>query len=103
MELNIIYQEYHWAIRFSWFELVSGANGKMKMMKCTICTNIEGRDELLMPKLNSIKHSTLNKCVITILGIVVKEYYANPINVHVKNQRLYCFTKHECVAIMLVN
>jgi len=74
----------------------------MKMMRCTIHTNIEGRDKLLMPKLNSIKHSRLKKCVITRLG-VVKKYYVSPINAHVENEKVYGSTKHECVAIMLVN
>jgi hypothetical protein len=56
-----------------------------------------------MPKLNSIKHSRLKKCVMIRLGVIVKEFHVSPINAHVKNQRVYGSTKHECVVIMLVN
>jgi hypothetical protein len=40
-------------------------NGKMEMVQCRICFEIEGSKKLLVLKLNSlIKHFGLKKCVI---------------------------------------
>jgi hypothetical protein len=88
-EINQIFQ-HRWAARFVWFELVCVADGKMKMVRCKICSQIEGRKKLLVPKLNSlIKHLSLRKCLVTRLGIVVWEYFLSPSNAHVKNEKVY--------------
>jgi hypothetical protein len=61
-EINIVFQ-YQWATRFPWFEPICEPNRKMKMVRCKICFNIEGREKLLVPKLDSlIKHFGLKKC-----------------------------------------
>jgi hypothetical protein len=50
-EINQIFQ-HRWAARFVWFELVCVADGKMKMVRCKICFQIEGREKLMVPKLD---------------------------------------------------
>jgi hypothetical protein len=71
-EVNIVYQD-HWAIRFFWFKLVCGRDGRMRMVRCRVCSKINNRKKLLTPKLDSfIKHSGLNKCI-NIIKIGVKE------------------------------
>jgi hypothetical protein len=56
-ELNKFYQN-KWATMFSWSKVVCGKDSKMTMVKCKICINIEGREKLLVSKMNSlVKHS----------------------------------------------
>jgi hypothetical protein len=71
-EVNRMYQD-HWAIRFLWSNLVCGGDGRMRMVRCRVCSKINSRKKLSMPKLNSfIKHSSLKKCTNT-TKIGVKE------------------------------
>jgi len=65
-------------------------DGKMKMMRCKVCSKIQGIDKLLVPKLDFfIKHSSLKKCNVARLGMVISAYYVNPKNAHVKNKKIY--------------
>jgi hypothetical protein len=60
------------------------------MVRCKVCSKIEGIDELLFPKLDSfIKHLSLKKCNVGRLGMVIGAYYVNPNNAHVKNEKIY--------------
>jgi hypothetical protein len=62
----------------------------MNMVICKICTNIEGKEKLLVLKLDSlVKHFGLRKCIKARPEIVVGELYICPINVHVQNKKLY--------------
>jgi hypothetical protein len=60
------------------------------MVRCKVCSNIEGIDKLLVPKLDSfIKHSNLGKCNVARPGMVIGAYYLKPNNAHVKNEKTY--------------
>jgi hypothetical protein len=55
-EISRVYQN-KCVVRFIWYELVCEGNGKIKMVRCKVCSNIEGRDKLLVLKLDYlIKH-----------------------------------------------
>jgi hypothetical protein len=59
------------------------------MVTYKICTNIDGRGKLLVLKFDSlIKHSRLRKCILFKLAFVVEKYFVNPINIHVKNEKV---------------
>jgi hypothetical protein len=88
-EINIIYQD-RWGIRFVWSELVCIADGKMRMVQCKIYSQIEGREKLLVLKLDSlIKHSSFRKCLVTRPRIIIGEIFLSPSNIHVKNGKVY--------------
>jgi hypothetical protein len=54
----------------------------MKMVRCKIYIDNKGKEKLLVLKLNYlIKHFELSKCI--------REYFVNPFNVHVKNEKIY--------------
>jgi hypothetical protein len=56
----------------------------MKMVRCKIYFDIERREKLLIPKLDSfIKHSKMKKRNKVRLGIILKQYFFGPSNVHV--------------------
>jgi hypothetical protein len=62
----------------------------MKIARCKVCSKIEAKYKLLVPRLDSfIKHSNLRKCDIAKLGVIVGMYYVKPHYVHVKNDIVY--------------
>ncbi len=47
-----------WATKFPWAEVVMGEDGRMHHVRCRICTHVEWREKLLVPKLDGLyKHS----------------------------------------------
>ncbi len=66
----------------------------MKMMRCKICSKIEGIDKLLIPKLASlIKHLNLLKYSVAKHGMGIGANYVNLKNAHKKNEKLYASTR----------
>jgi hypothetical protein len=60
------------------------------MVRCKICTNTKGKENLLVLKLDFlIKHYGLHKCVVLRLGVSIKKYIISPSNIHVKNDKMY--------------
>jgi len=93
-----------WATRFCWSKLVCGKDGKMHKVKCWVCSKVEGRDKLLVPKLDYlIKHSGMWKCTIVKLRVTIGQYYICRINSHVKNEKLFDAKGLDMVVIQLEN
>ncbi len=64
------------------------------MMRCKICSKIEGRDKLLIPKLASlIKPLNLLKCSVAKCGMAIGANYVNLNNAHKNNEKLYASTR----------
>ncbi len=98
-EINKVFQNW-WATRFPWFEPICGPNRKMKMIKCKICFNIEGKEKLIVPKLNSlIKHFGLKKCSKAKPWIILGQSFLCPFNVHVKNDKLHASRGSDIVVV----
>jgi hypothetical protein len=67
------------------------------MVRCKVCSTIEGREKLLVPKLDSlVKHFWVKKCMVAKLGFVVGQFYSCPTNTHMKNEKLVA-TRHDTV------
>jgi hypothetical protein len=46
---------------------------KMKMVRCKVCFVVEGREKLLMLKLDYlVKHSRMKRCIVTKLGVAIE-------------------------------
>jgi hypothetical protein len=74
------------------------------MVKCWVCFKVEGKDKLLVPKLDSlIKHSRMRKCIIVRLGIAMGQYSICPTNSHVKNEKLFVAIGLDMVVVQLEN
>ncbi len=56
-ELIYIFQNV-WVAKLPWAKVVLGANGKMIMVRCKICTNVENQEKLLMPKFDEFHEPT---------------------------------------------
>jgi hypothetical protein len=64
------------------------------MMRCKICSKIEGRYKLLIPKFASlIKHFNLLRCSVAKHVMAIGANYVNLNNAHKKNEKLYASTR----------
>jgi hypothetical protein len=53
-----------------------------------------------VPKLNNLlKHLGFKKCIVARPSVDICEYYINPINAHIKNEKLYGSTRHDNVVV----
>jgi len=71
------------------------------MVKCTICSAVEGKEKLLVSKLDSlIKHLGQRKCEKAKPRVKIVEYYLSPTNQHMKNEKLYACTSHDSIVTL---
>jgi hypothetical protein len=69
---------------------------------CKICTDVEGRKKLLVPKIDSlIKHAGRRKAIADMGKMKHGEYFYLGKNQHVKNERVY-FAKGGQTIVMKV-
>lgn len=79
-----------WAARLPWAESVLGADGKVRQVRCKVCSDVEGREKLLVPKLDSLwKHCGRRKATTSFGKVKAGEYYFLSTNSHVKNERIF--------------
>ncbi len=43
-----------WATKLPWAEVMVGCDGKLIMVHCKVCSKIEGREKLLVPKFDNL-------------------------------------------------
>ncbi len=59
-----------------WSKHVCVEDGKMKMVCCKVCSQIEGREKNLVPKFDSsMKHYGLCKCTKAECGVVIGQLF----------------------------
>jgi len=77
-------------------------DGKMKMVGCKVCSIVERKEKLLVPKLDYlVKHFRMKRWIITKLKVVIKEWYVCKINTHVRNEHLFSSTWCDIVLAQL--
>jgi hypothetical protein len=52
-ELNWVFQEV-WATKLLWVEATVECDGKLNMVHCKICNELNGREKLLVPKFENL-------------------------------------------------
>jgi hypothetical protein len=76
----------------------------MKMVRCKIYLDIEGKEKLLVPKLDSfIKHFGVKTCSKVRPGVILRQYIFCPSNVHVKNEKLHASKGCDIVVVQFSN
>ncbi len=61
-EFNYVFQEM-WVAKLSWVEAMVWCDRKLIMVRCKMCSEIEGREKNLVPKFDSVqKHAGRQKC-----------------------------------------
>jgi len=79
-----------WAARLPWAESVLGEDGRIRQVRCKICSDVEGRDKLLVPKLDSLwKHCGRRKATTSFGKVKAGDYYFLSNNVHVRNEKIF--------------
>jgi len=91
-------------VKFSWVEPVCIEDGKMKLVHCNVCSQIEGREIFFMPRLDfSMKHFGLSKCTKAKRGVVIGQFFSCPTNQHVKNEKLFTFVGYDIIIVQVAN
>jgi hypothetical protein len=76
----------------------------MQMVRCKVYSTFEGREKLLVPKLDYlVKHYGLKKCIVVKLGFVVGQFYSCPTNTHVKNEKLVASIRCNTIIVQFHN
>jgi hypothetical protein len=79
-----------WAIKFPWAKSVMGSNDKVVQVRCKVCSFIDGKDKLLVVKLDFLwKHARCPKPLVVMSGVKVGEHYFLKFNAHVANEKFY--------------
>ena len=73
-----------------WAEGVVGADGQIIQVYYTICTDIEGKEKLLVSKIDSLcKHDGRRKAFVDMEKVRHGQYYYLGSNQYIKNKRIY--------------
>jgi arginine/lysine/ornithine decarboxylase len=73
-------------------------------IRCKLCSKVEGRKNLLIPKLDSLlKHLGRRKATFVILGVKVGEFYKNKKCAHSKNHVLFTQILTDFVLQLVIN
>jgi hypothetical protein len=79
-----------WAAKLPWVESVLGANGFVAQVKCRICSDVEGREKLLVPKIDGLwKHAGRRRALANFGNMKKGDFYFTSTNQHVKNEKIY--------------
>ncbi len=72
-------------------------------IRCKVCSKVEGKEKLLVPKLNySLKHARRRKVIATILG-VKWEFYENKKCQHAKKWSYICLIPFHSILQLVIN
>jgi arginine/lysine/ornithine decarboxylase len=73
-------------------------------MRCKVCSKVESRENLLIPKLDFLlKHSGKRKVTFVIFGVKVGEFYKNKKCAHAKNQVFFTQIPTDSVLQLVIN
>jgi hypothetical protein len=79
-----------WAARLPWAESVLGRDGRVTQVRCKVCSEVEGREKLLAPKIDSLwKHAGRRRALTSIGTVKQGDHYFLTTNQHVRNERIY--------------
>jgi hypothetical protein len=67
-----------------------GADGCVAQMRCHICTDIKGRDKLLVPKIDGLwKHVGRRRALANFGNVRKGDFYFLSTNQYVKNEKIH--------------
>lgn len=101
-ELNRHFQD-SWAAKLPWAEAVIGSDGRVTHVRCKVCSEAQGREKLLVPKIDSLwKHAGWRKALADMGKIWHGEYYYLVTCQHVKTERVFFAKGGDTVAQQLM-
>ncbi len=73
-----------------WAKTIVGVNKKVTQIKCKVCSDIDGKDRLLVTKLDSLwKHVGQRLATIAFVGVLIGDIYFLETNQHMINEKFY--------------
>lgn len=76
-----------WAAKLPWAEAVMGAEGRVSQVQSKVCSFVERREKLLVPKIDSLwKHAGRRKALCDTMKVKKGEYYCLGQNQHIKKR-----------------
>jgi hypothetical protein len=88
-ELNRHFQD-SWAAKLPWAKAVMGTDGRISQVQCKVCSFVERREKLLVPKIDSLwKHAGRRKALCDSAKVKKGKYYYLGHNQHIKNEGIY--------------
>jgi hypothetical protein len=88
-----------WAACLPWAESVLGRNGRVTQVRCKVCSEVEGREKLLAPKIDSLwKHAGWRRALTSISTVKQGDHYFLTTNQHVRNERVYFSRVRDTIA-----
>jgi len=72
------------------------------MVQCKVCSTIEQREKLFVPKLDGLKiHNGRRMCKVARLGKVLGKSYISLDNQCVQNEKIYAITGHDGIQLQV--
>jgi hypothetical protein len=72
------------------------------MVQCKVCSTIERREKLLVPKLDGLrKHSGRWMCKVAQFGRVLGKSYISSNSQHVRNEKIYTIIGHDGIQLQV--
>jgi hypothetical protein len=100
--LNKHFQD-RWAIKLLWAKCVLSSNGKVAQVQCQVCTWIEGKDKLFVPKLDCLcNHVGHCKVLVAILGVEIKTSFFEMRSCILPNVLKQCCNKSFMMQLRLI-
>jgi hypothetical protein len=77
-------------------------DGFVTQVRCKICSEVEGREKLLAPKINGLwKHAGRRRALANFGGVKKGEHYFLGTNQHVQNERRYFAQVGDTIAVQV--
>lgn len=77
-----------WSVKLPWVEFVVDEQGKVHLVRCKVCSKINGKDKIFSLKIETLqKHAGRRKTLMVVPRICgVGEYYLSKYSVRAKNE-----------------
>jgi hypothetical protein len=86
--MNMHFQDT-WVVKFPWAKFVLGSNVKVVQIQCKVCSLIDGKNNLMVAKLDSLwKHASRCKALVVMPGVKVEEHYFLKSNAFAKSSEI---------------
>jgi hypothetical protein len=88
----------HWVAKMPWVEVVIEASRQVIQVRCKICLEVERREKLLVPKIDSLYKQAGRRRALANIGKVKRgEYYYLGTNQHVKSKRIFSAKERDSI------
>ncbi len=79
-----------WTTKLPWAKVVMVPNGKLSMVNCKVCSSVEKKHKLLVPKFDDLqKHVGQQRAIVAKPNVKVGKYFMSLNIQHAKNEQQF--------------